>query len=191
MKPCSRNRKRIAWLVLDALDAPQAAALRDHLARCEGCRRYWEDLSHTTEALTSASPDSSLEASESFHRRVAEKLQAVESGSVLDNLTAWLGGAMRNRRVALPAMAVAAIALIVVVASRYYPDRSRPVQPTVQVASASNSESELAPTIANYQRVANQSLEKLSELLTRQGDRSLPQAPVYTISSSEPANASF
>ena len=83
MKPCSRNRKLIAWLALDALDAREAAALRDHLSVCEGCRRYWEGTSKVTEALASAQPDSELEASEFFHRRVAERLQEVESRSIL------------------------------------------------------------------------------------------------------------
>ena len=66
-----------------------------------------------------------------------------------------------------------------------------PAPPTVQVVSVSSSESDLAPTIANYQMIANQSLEKLSELLTRQGNKPLPPTPVYTISSFELENASF
>jgi hypothetical protein len=57
--------------------------------------------------------------------------------------------------------------------------------------SPSSSESDLAPTIANYQMVANQSLEQLFELLTRQGNKRLPPAPVYTVSGPELANASF
>ena len=191
MKPCSQNRKRIAWLVLDALDDRQAAALRDHLALCENCRRYWEDLARLTAGLACAAPDSTLEASESFHRRVAEKLRAAESGSLLDILEARLGAALRNWRVVLPTTAAVATALFAVVALRLQPGASRPVPHTVQVVSASGPESELAPTIANYEMIAHQSLEKLSELLTRQGNKSLPRAPVYTISSLEPAEASF
>jgi hypothetical protein len=57
--------------------------------------------------------------------------------------------------------------------------------------SESSSGSDLAPTLANYQMVASQSLEKLSELLTRQGNKSLPPTPVYTASSLELANAPF
>lgn len=191
MKPCSKNRKLIAWLALDALGARKAAALRDHLALCEGCRRYWEEMSNVAEGLASAAPDSNLEASEFFHHRVAEKLQAVESSSVLENLAAWLRGTMLNWRVALPAIAVLVIALFAMVAPRHHPGRSVQAPLTVQVVSASSSESDLAPTIANYQMVANQSLEKLSELLTKQGNKSLPPAPVYTISSFELANASY
>ena len=191
MKPCSKNRKLIAWLALDALDAREAAALRDHLARCEGCRRYWEEISNVTERLASAAPDSNLEASEVFHHRVAEELQAVGSSSVLENLAAWLRGSKLNWRVALPAIAVLVIALLAMVAPRHPPALSLPAPPAVQVVSTSSSGSDLAPTIANYQMIANQSLDKLSELLTRQGNKRLPPAPVYTISSFELANASF
>jgi hypothetical protein len=93
--------------------------------------------------------------------------------------------------VALPAIAVLAITLLAVVGLRRPPASSPPAPPTVQVESALGSESELAPTIANYQMVANQSLEKLSELLTRQGNKSLPPAPLYTASSLELANPPF
>jgi len=189
MKPCQQNRKLIAWLALDALDAPKAATLRDHIALCEGCRSYWEGLSRLTEGLASAAPDSDIEASESFHRRLAQKLRASESRSVLHNLRAWLAGAARNWQVALPAAVAVAIALLGAVAWRSYWAPSRPMPPTV--VSVPDFESELAPTMANYRMVAGRSLEELSELLTRHGNRSLPRAPMYTISRSQPVEASF
>jgi hypothetical protein len=191
MKPCSKNRKLIAWLALDALNARKAAALRDHLTHCEGCRRYWEGISNVTEVLSSSAADSNLEASESFHRRVAEKLQAAESRSVLNNVAAWLRESMLNRRVALPVILLLVIALFAIVVPRRHPALPLPGSPTVQVVPASSSGSDLAPTIANYQRVANQSLEKLSELLTEQGNKRLPPAPILTVSGLEPANGSF
>jgi hypothetical protein len=49
----------------------------------------------------------------------------------------------------------------------------------------------LAPTIANYQRTANQSLEKLDALLTCQNKRALPDLPSYTASTPSLANESF
>jgi anti-sigma-K factor RskA len=191
MKPCSRNRKLIAWLALGALDAEKAAALRDHLAVCQGCRRYWEEISNVTETLASAQPDSNLEASELFHHKVAAKLQAVEAGSGLEDLAAWLRGSILNWRVALPAIAVLAIAVLAMVAPRHHSSSSLSAPPAVQAVSASDSESDLAPTIANYQMVANQSLEKLSELLTRQGNKNLPPAPIYTASSLTLADEPF
>jgi hypothetical protein len=144
-----------------------------------------------TEGLTAAAPDSKREASERFHNRVAEKIQAVESSAVLENLAAWLRGTPLNWRVALPAIAVLAISLLAMVVSPHHPVLSLPSLPSVQVVSESSSGDDLAPTLANYQLVANQSLEKLSELLTRQGNKRLPPAPVYTAAGPAPANASF
>lgn len=191
MKPCSKNRKLIAWLALDALDARKAVTLRDHLALCDGCRRYWEEISNVTERLASAKLDSNLEASERFHHRVAEKLRAVESISVLENLAAWLRGSLLNWRAAVPAGAVLVIALFAMVAQRRHPAPSLPAPPSVQVMSASGSGSDLAPTLANYQMIAHQSLDKLDELLTEQGNKPLPPAPVYTASGLLLANTPF
>lgn len=191
MKPCSKNRKLIACLALDELDARKAAALHAHFALCEGCRRYWQEMSNVAKGLASAAPDSNLEASEFFHHRVAEKLRAVESSSLLENLAARLRGAMANWRVALPAIAVLVIALFAMVAPRNHSVLPPPAPLPAQVASASGSDSDLAPTLANYQMIANQSLEKLSDLLTKQGNKSLPPAPVYTASSFQLAEGSF
>jgi hypothetical protein len=189
MKPCSKNRKQIAWLALDALDARKAAALRDHLALCEGCHRYWEEISGVTTRLAEAQPDSNLEASAFFHHRVSEKLQAAESSSVLENLAALFRGSALNWRMALPAVAALMIALLAIVAARPHSTPSRPAPPMDRNASSSGSD--LAPTIANYQIVAGQSLEKLDELLIRQGNKPLPPAPIYTASGLVLANASF
>jgi hypothetical protein len=190
MKPCSKNRRLIAWLTLDALDARKAAVLRDHLAHCDGCRRYWEEISKVTDGLAAAVPDSNLEVSEFFHHRVAEKLRA-QTSSLLENLTAWLCGSMIDWRVALPAIAALVITLFAMVAPRHHPALPRRVPPHAQAVPESSSVSDLAPTLANYQMVAGQSLDKLSELLNRQGNKSLPPAPVYTISSFEPGDAPF
>ena len=191
MKPCLRNRKRIAWLVLDALDGPKAAALRAHLAGCEGCRTYWEEISKVTHGLASAQPDSSLQASESFHHGVAARLRAVGFSSPLEDLSGWLGGQMLNWRVAVPGVAVLVIALLAVVAPRYHLSPSKPSWPGAEFVSATNPETAPAPTIANYQLLAAQSLEKLSELLDRQGNQPLPPAPLYTASGVQAANAPF
>ena len=189
MKPCSKNRKLIAWLALDALEAEKAAALREHLALCEGCRRYWEEMSNVTQSLATTAPDSNLEASEAFHRRVAERLQAVESSSFLGDW--WLRRTRLNWRVALPAFAVVVMALLAMVASRYHPALSPPALSTVPTVSVSASESDLASTLVNYQMVANQSLEKLSDLLANQGNKRLPPVPVYTASGLQLAHAPF
>ena len=181
MKPCSCNRKLIAWLALDELDGQQAATLRAHLADCEGCRGYWEEISKMTDGLAAAQPDPSLEASEVFHRRMERRLRAVESGSVLENLAVWLRDSMLNWRVAVPAVAVLGIALVAVVAPRHPTSPSESSSPRVEVVSAADPESDLAPTIANYHIAASQSSEKLSKLLDRQASKPLPSAPLYTV----------
>jgi hypothetical protein len=191
MKPCSRNRKLITWLALGAREAEKAAALRDHLVHCEGCRRYWEEMSNVTASLAAAEPDANIQATEVFHRSVAEKLRIVESSSFIENLAAWLRGSMLNWRVALPVIAVLVIAAVALIAPRKNPTVSAPAPSAAQVVATYSSGSDLAPTIANYEMVANQSFEKFDELLTKQGNRRLPPAPVYTASSLNLENAAF
>jgi anti-sigma factor RsiW len=180
MKPCPGNRKLITWLALDVLDAPKAAALRDHLSLCQGCRRYWEEISRLTETLASAQPDSKLEPTELFHQKLAERLQAVESPSLLEELSVWLRRSMLGWRVALPAIVVLAIVLLAISANRRHSAEPTP-----------DSEDDLAPTIGNYEMVANQSFERLQELLDRQGQKNLPPVPDYTASSLTLADPPF
>ena len=191
MKPCSKNRKLIAWLALGELEARTASVLREHLAVCDGCRHYLEDISNVTQKLADAPPASAVQASESFYQRVAEKLEADEARSIGENLTALIRGVTLNWRLALPAtvaLLVAAFALVIL----WHPPRNvPPPPPAVQVASGPGSDSDFAPTLANYQMIAGQSLEKLDEVLTEQGNKALPPAPIYTASTFGLANASF
>jgi anti-sigma factor RsiW len=188
MKPCSKNRKPIAWLVSGALDAKKASALRAHFAHCENCRQYFEELSSVTEKLALAALDSTPEPSELFHRRVVEKLRAVESPSFVETLAAWVRGPALSWRVALPALTLLFVGFFAVLALR---NTANVKSPAVQMASPQRSADDPAPTLANYQRIANQSFDKLDELLTRQACRPLPPVSVYSASSSELANAPF
>src|SRR5678810_581820 len=52
MKPCRKNRKQIAWLVMDALDSSEAV-LNRHLQQCEGCRGYRLELSRVKQRFSS------------------------------------------------------------------------------------------------------------------------------------------
>jgi len=190
MKPCSKNRKLIAWLAVDALDGRQALDLRAHLETCEGCRQYLQELSHVTEKLAAAGISSDIEPSGSFHRRVVARLRAAESVSVWESLVAHLRGTTLNWRVALPV--IAAIAVLIAASSGFVrrPDVSPHTQFSARTALVPNSKSDLLPTIANYQMVANQSLDKLDELLTRQGNRNPSPTQIYTASTLAPASVS-
>src|SRR5580693_10049183 len=105
MKPCLQNRKQITWLALGELDAAAEKTLRQHLAGCDGCRRYFEEISGVTEKLAAAKPDSSIQAPDYFHQRLTEKLRAAESGSVWENVVARFARMTPVWRVALPGMA--------------------------------------------------------------------------------------
>jgi anti-sigma factor RsiW len=182
MKPCAQNRKLIVWLTLNALDARQTRQLQAHLETCEGCRRYLAEISNVTERLaaTEATPD--VQASESFHRKVAGRLRAARPDYLGEILAAYFRGTLWNWRVALPAIAALVVVGVTVAIWRQPPDVSPSPRAGIQTAPVSGADNDLAPTIANYQRVANQSLDKLDALLTRQGNRALPSMPIYTAS---------
>ena len=182
MKPCSTNRKLIAWLALDALDAPRARHLRAHLENCEGCRRYLEEISNVKETLTAAEIRPHIQASESFHQRVVRSLKAEETGSTWETLTAHFRGKQLSWRVALPVIAASAMLIAALSYFGRRPDAAPPLRAGVPAVSAADLKTDLLPTIANYQMVANQSLDKLDELLTRQGNRNPSPTRIYTAS---------
>jgi len=88
MKLCVQNRKLIVWLSLKSLDAGQERQLRSHLETCEGCRRYLAEISNVTEMLAATEPASDIQASESFHRKVAGRLRAAKPDSLAEILAA-------------------------------------------------------------------------------------------------------
>ena len=171
MKPCANKRKAIAWLAAGALNPAEAASLRAHLTQCAGCRRYYRELADITEALEATQPDTNLEVSEEFYAKVAGKIQAVDASfgdediGFLRSLLGW-----RN---ALPAVLLV-VMLMSMVLLRYPPTSVSQNPSPAQLVSPSGAGTDMAPTLANYQMVANQSLEKFSELLTKQGNKRLP-----------------
>ena len=189
MKPCVKNKKLIAWLALDALDIRQAQTLHEHLATCEGCRRYLAEISNVAAKLAVAEANPDVQTTESFHRKVAGKLRETKPDSIGEIVAAYLAGL--NWHVALPAVAVLAVIGVTVATWRLSPEVALSPQPGTQTALVSSTETDLAPTIANYQRVANQSLAGLDALLTQQGNRTLPAMPIYTASTRTLANGSF
>jgi anti-sigma factor RsiW len=181
MRPCSRNRKPLAWLALGELDARRAAGLRAHLETCDGCRRYLAEISAVTEKLAAAEKTPDIYASEAFHRRLVTRLGAEQSGSVWQTLAAPLLAARLNWRVALPVVGAALVILVLSILVRQ-PAAPPPVLTGVQAVLPPDIKSDLPPTIANYQRIATRSLDELDELLTRQGKRRSSPTPIYTAS---------
>ena len=181
MKPCSQNRKRIAALVLGNLDTNSATALRGHLESCAGCRRYLDELARLTATLKAAEPDANIQATTAFHQQMVVKLKAEERPHALRMITELLWTPLLNWRVTLGVTAGITVVLGVLLILQRQPDVV--LMPRGPLATASqNPNANLQPTIANYQRVATQSLEKLDSLLTEQGKRNLPPAPIYTAS---------
>jgi hypothetical protein len=179
MKPCSRNRQLVTWLALDNLEIGQARELRAHLESCEGCRGYFEELSNVAERLATAAPGPDIQTSESFHQRVAGALRAGESTSAWETVEAYLRGVRLGWRMAVPAIAGAAVVIAALAAFVWRAGPSPQGLAGPQTVAGPEFKKELPPTLANYLMVADHSLEKLDDLLTRQGNRNPPSAQTY------------
>jgi hypothetical protein len=177
MKPCSNYRKRIAWLALGALDSREERELRAHLPTCPGCRNYLEEMSGVSEKLSAGRISSDIDASETFHQKLARRLKAREVGPRWAVL-------MPRWKIALPVVGAAAAVVTALLLVLRPPAGSSPSpSPIKSVTAMPRAERYLPPTISNYQMIANRSLEKLDELLITEGNRNPPPAPVYTASS--------
>lgn len=180
MKPCRRNRKHITWLALGALNAQASQGLRAHIEQCAGCREYLDEISRVTHRLSGRDSLPQVQASDEFHERLLNTLRVDQ--------TEWLpvlqpARAIKQRlRMGLSLVGAAAAVLLLVSIFWRHAATPRP-SPLPVLADASSSKSgDLAPTVSNYQMVANQSLEKLDELLTRQANRHHAPGSVYTAS---------
>jgi len=184
MKPCSKNRKTLTWLALGNLDAGRATTLREHVATCEGCRCYLEELAKVTASISAAEMTADIVATETFHRKVVAAVRA-EGTLIARPANAELFRRILPKwRVALPTLGGVAVALAVgwLLISRQRPGVPPPAPSSAQGDLPHNLDADFRPTIANYRMAANQSLEKLDQLLSEQGSRKLPPAPVYTAS---------
>jgi anti-sigma factor RsiW len=190
MKPCSNNRKLIAWLAVDALDDRQTRSLRAHLETCEGCRRYLAEISNVAEKLSVAATPPDIQAAASFHQRVLGALRAEETGSASDKLVARLRATLLPWRVILPAVGATALAIVALSLVARRPVLPVPAPAVARAVLTPNAKSNLDPTISNYHTVANRSLEQLDELLLRQGNRNPSPTPLYTASALSQANGS-
>jgi anti-sigma factor RsiW len=184
MKPCSKNRKLLAWLALGNFDVKQATALREHLVSCDGCRSYLDELVKVTTTLGAAEMRADIIATESFHRRVVAAVKAEEPRRVQPSIGELFRGTLLNWRVAVPTLGGTVVVLVVgfLLVLRQGSEVPPPVHSSAHSVSEHSLDADFRPTIANYQMVANQSLEKLDQVLTEQGNKRLPPAPIYTAS---------
>ena len=189
MKPCSHNRKLIAWLALGELDARRAADLRSHIQACAKCCRYLQEISNANHTLTTAQLTPDIEASEVFHRRLVARLRTERHQSFWGMWATRLTTGPLDWRVALPLTGAAVIVIASLVLLSRQPGVPPPVPGRTQSIVQPTPNNDLPPTIANYQLVASRSLDELDELLTRQGNRHLGPTTIYTASMSASAGA--
>ena len=182
MTSCTNNRKLIAWLAVGAIDANGARELVHHIKTCAGCRAYLEEMSHLTKKLEDAKVKFDFQPSATFHQQLVRRLRAEESAPIWERLVAYVQVRHLNWRIVLPV----AVTLIVMIATVFSAINRRAASPLAQnrnqAAPAGKPAEDLAPTMSNYQMIANRSLEKLDELLSREGTRNASSAPAYTAS---------
>jgi hypothetical protein len=188
MKPCSKNREPIALLAAGALEARLAEELRRHFEHCEGCLAYWEDMVRVAERLAAPPAPEEIHASERFHRRVVAALGAEQRRSPPGNLRAVLGEWWATQRLA-PRLAWGLAVVLLIVAGVLLSrsprgsgsDEIARKDAVHAVSAKQNRSAELPPpSLANYQRFADRSLEALDELLERQAERVPGSTAVYT-----------
>jgi len=181
MKPCSKNRKLIAWLAVDALPASQAGDLRAHIQDCPRCRRYLDEISNVAKSLSTPELPPDIQASASFHGRIVRTLAAEAARSPWQRLAEWLNPSWLSWRLAVPVVigvAIVGVALPLL----QHPASGPPTQPTAHAGPTPIQTGDLPPTLSNYQIAADRSPEALDELLAAQARKSSVSAPLYTAS---------
>jgi hypothetical protein len=179
MKPCPKNRERLAWLAMDALEIQHERELRAHLETCAGCRGYLEEIASVAGRLRQAEPESGGRPSASFHRNLMGALAKATPDSAGENLLARIR-AIWNWRLTSPA--VTAGALLIVAWWLFGPRAYVPVPAPapVRTVAVAGLKTDLEPTLSNYEMAVHQSFDKLDELLTEQGKRNSEPSPTYT-----------
>jgi hypothetical protein len=184
MKPCRKNRKRIVLLVMDALSSPEAVELTSHLKQCEGCCHYHQEISFVAQRLNSmqslAAPaceflaERLTRASAPEARSLPAKRghRAVKQRPLAAILLSW--------RVALAGLCAIGLIVLVLAPLVRHEEVLTPTDTLVVTKPVTNQFTDLAPTLANYRAVANESLEKLDDLLARQGKKPVPTPPTFS-----------
>jgi anti-sigma factor RsiW len=94
--PCPQMRNQIADYLLGALDAEQAGALQEHLAGCEACRRYAQDLEDQAKSLVAFGQQIETDM-EARQNRVIAALQDVSPTEAdITRIFPFLGGFLKT-----------------------------------------------------------------------------------------------
>jgi hypothetical protein len=135
-----------------------------------------------SDALRTAATEPDLEASSSFHSSVLRELRSGGQASAWS----WFEQLTSTEKWGLAAAALA-VGLVVLSAIFVKPSHTPPGD-IANNNMARHAEPELAPTLSNYQIVANRSLEEFDGLVTRQANRGLPRVRLYTPASVRAGN---
>ena len=117
------------------------------------------------------------------------RLGTEQPGAFWDGLAAQFGAARLSWRAALSLLGATALVIALLSVLWRQPGLSRPTPGGAQAVLPAGPNNELSPTIANYQRIANRSLDELDDLLTRQDTRRPSPTPSYTASMFAAASA--
>lgn len=183
MKPCRKHRKPIVWLVLGALESAPAAELAQHFQLCEGCHRYYRQMLSVTQRLTSIQSLSEVTPEELAKQgnscESASALRAPAPGRFPTHVVSdreWLLPWHRflNWRIAVIPLCVLALGILMfsVLDQHPVPVPSHPQQP--KVVQAPTPTADLAPTLANYRALANESFDVFDQFLTAQARKPIP-----------------
>lgn len=182
MKPCKKNRKLIAWMILGELETAQREVIRAHLEQCEGCRAYFDEMSGVSTALVNGETWAAVQASPAFHLRLVGKLRSEERRALSSTFVDQLRWTCLKWRVGLwttGAIAVGFIGILTLLRPADIPPKRLE---THQAPPEPHSRNSMDPTLSNYEMVANLAPEKFDKFLTEQGSRNISPTPIYRAS---------
>lgn len=182
MKSCRTNRQDVVLLAAGELEPGKVEQLRAHAKTCPACARYLQEMSAISEALQTVAIEPDLEPSRSFHSTVLQGLRSREQASAWS----WFEQLTSAEKWGLAAACLAAVLMLL--SALFLRTSHGPTRDVANNNVARHAEPELAPTLSNYQIVANRSLDEFDGLLTRQANRGLPHTRLYTPASASGGN---